>query len=1200
MVEMRERSSQNMKISGIICLGITSFCVLALDFTPGNREAMLESARLRAVVRDGRIIHLENRKTGKVYADRAFEEKSVTAGMGQMAGKGKKLSKLHFPWGEPSLGQHREIKQTDLYHYPDEKSAYSAVRKGNEIVISWKGLTDGKQLFDKEELSIHFSEDSRGALVFQGKGSSPDKGVFAVQIPLENITQESTFLLPTFGGLEYSGKGKSCLMSFHSTTLFYEAPVMICSVGKDTFSMWSEDNRFRTFFAFLTRNKKSCSFALEFENLIPFEQHSESVSNPIKLDVFEDSDWVAAARPYRDWYHKTFAKEIAIRDSGWANDIAVISDIPGNKKKLEQAASLLPPGRVLFHIWQARKAGFTKDVPDYTPYAGYPKQVASFHELGFKVMCYVCALCVTYGNDLWKRDKLETLVLTRRTTITNYNGSNAAFDENLVGNIVKSEKGKSPFASLKPGQLLYTDPLSGKWRVYYSNLIRKFNELTGTDANYQDTLGCAEDVGNGVIDGLSGAEGNAELARVLQKKVGVPMASEFGGAPIAFAVKWPLNFAQVWGGNAFRLSRIHRHRPLTPYLFGYRTWVPYLRVNSDFQKHLISAVSDALSGLGMFDCSKEIQNKEGFDGHLILRSQIFAQNGLEPYYPEKRYPENIRAMYQGKDGGIFQYYDDGKLQMMLSPEGKPLYGRANNVTEIRRSDLVLPGWPVWDEKGIYSLDPKKHYALFPMTSGSRPKLRVSKLEEGTALKLFYETGEFLYLEIGGKKKTGSVNVNVPEGFTQVICNDKYETIEPGENSFSGKLPLRLIFSSGKTTVQPLVRNINMTGGLQIGAPEVPKINRRLGSHAMYFVNYFNAKCLDQVLKVQKPDDAVEVYFQNLQGKYGNGSTVELLVNGKREAFFDCFTRNPAWKKGSAVPRNLWDRQLRKWTVPVGKFAGKNILVSLRVSNKNDNNADYQIVSIPVLVTAPVQTFREEIVKTPAPAPKSSVKPRPKGKISGVLIPEWNPKNVTSAGDHIFAYKPTSAGGVSYWGNIKIDPTKRYYLSGELRAAKKASIYLGVVEMDSKGRWIFGVHVNPVKNSLTRLSHPAEKGSKKLMVTDASAWQPGNLVAFNASEDLKDLPNMTLAGPVETIRKGGSDWTVMLKSPLKFNVESDTLVRQHRDMSTYSYLFAGTVDQSWKSFGGEIKWRPGATAFKYLIISQKPFEFRNLKLELYQP
>ena len=124
-----------MKKFGFLFLCLAGAGAFALDFKPGEREAVVESARLRAVVRDGRIVHLENRKTGAVYADRNLNEKSMLAGLGHMAGKGKELSRLHFPWGEPSVNQGIALGETDLYHYPCEKSTYSAVRNGDEVVV---------------------------------------------------------------------------------------------------------------------------------------------------------------------------------------------------------------------------------------------------------------------------------------------------------------------------------------------------------------------------------------------------------------------------------------------------------------------------------------------------------------------------------------------------------------------------------------------------------------------------------------------------------------------------------------------------------------------------------------------------------------------------------------------------------------------------------------------------------------------------------------------------------------------------------------------------------------------------------------------------------------------------------------------------------------------------------------------------------
>ncbi len=1181
------------------CLLVACSALSALEFKQQDREVVVTTKRLEATVKDGRIIHLKSRNNGRVFADKAFAEPSQTAGVGNMIGKLPELTRLHFPWGEPSVNKPIELKETDLYRHPTAKSELTVKKDGKGVVVTWKGLSDGKVEFPNDTLSIRFGEDDRGALTFLASGTTEVGGIFGIQVPVENITQESTFVLATFGGLDYPGKGRRGLMPFQSTTLFYEAPIMICMSGSDTFSMWSEDETFNAFYAYFTREHKSCSIALEFQTLIPFEQWKKAESKLLKLDVFEDSDWIEGARPYSDWYQKTFAKEIAIRDSNsWANKIAAIAEVSApSEKALAEAARMIPAENVLLHVWQARKEGFTTNLPDYTPKKSYPGSVELMHKHGFKVMCYVCALCATYQSPAWKRDNLDNFFLPRYSTIRRYKTGGKSFDENLVGNTV-NKSDKNPFEGMKPGKLYYGDPLSKGWRDYYTQLIKEFNDLTKTDANYQDTLGCTDDVGNGIIGGLSGAQGNAQLARDLQKKPGVPMSSEFGGAPIAFAVKWPLNYAQVWGGKKFRQERIHRHRPLTPFLFGkgYRTWVPTVAAPTDFEKNLVVATSDALSGLGMFYFADELQNNFGFAGHFVLRSQLFANKLLQPYYPQKRYPKNIRAMYQAKDGGIYQYYDDGHLQMMLDPNGKPVYGRLDQASELKHPTLTLPGWPIRDKDGIYSLNPQSPYALFPKDGAKMTKVCIMPLGKNEVLRFYYEADEFIYLEIGGEKgKNTTVTLEIPANIKEVICNDTWMPAK-SKMELSGTLPLRVVLATGKTTTPDAIRKIANGSGLQDGSPEkLPTNTRNVAGKKVYHVNYYNAKSLDYVMNVKGANDALSMLLMNEQKQYGNGSTVEFLINGKQVAFFDC---KPSKGKGKKKEKATFDTQLRKWTIPVGQFAGKNILVSVRVSNKDSNNADMQFISIPEVVQDSAQKFKTDIVdksnvSVSAPAPKVE---RISGKPFAEVVPTWNSKQITVTEGEI-NYKPTTAHGLIFASSSgTIEVGKRYFLGCEVRkdgGDKRDTFYLGVAQYDDKGKEIQGLHINVVPNTQTMLSHPAKAGSNKIMVMDASNWTAGCQVALGTS-----VPNRNMVGTVIDVKKNGGDWTVFLKSPLKVNIESDSPVQLHRATGTHLYVSVYRPTDKFAPIGKEIKWWLGAVKYKVLMLSKQPVAVKNLKLELY--
>jgi hypothetical protein len=77
----------------------------------------------------------------------------------------------------------------------------------------------------------------------------------------------------------------------------------------------------------------------------------------------------------------------------------------------------------------------------------------------------------------------------------------------------------------------------------------------------------------------------------------------------------------------------------------------------------------------------------------------------------------------------------------------------------------------------------------------------------------------------------------------------------------------------------------------------------------------------------------------------------LHVNGLETAKFDCKTGG-----------KIMDTQLRKWRVPLGKFKGQHVLISIRADNKSSSVRDQQYVSLPRPVQDKAQNFVEQVLQ----------------------------------------------------------------------------------------------------------------------------------------------------------------------------------------------------------------------------------------------
>ena len=1177
-----------------LLLSVSAATLSAFEFQQQKDTLIFRTKRSEIKIRNARIISVKNLKSNVVFADTKLPCASKSAGIGNMKDRAKEMSKLHFPWGEPTMGQQRPaIKKTQLYrfpHIPHEKSKLTVKNSGKSVKAVWKGLSDSVNFFADDSIELNISEDKNGALEIRSIASTKDKGVFGIQIPIENLNGEGCFVLPSFGGLRYKASGKPALIGFQDTGLFYEAKFMAYELKNSSLGYWYEDPKFGPYFIMFGRGEKASSFAIEVNNIMPFEARNAISTPPLKIDTFDNADWVAAATPYRNWYRKTFAADLAKRDSiKWANNIYAISDGGvGNDTTLNAIKKFMKPENVLLHVWQARKLGFTTNIPDYTLRDAYPGEVARAHKHGFKVMCYVCSLCAVYKSPQWEKDNVGDFFLTRKNNISNYHGSKNVFDENLMGTLTAA-KGKDQFGHLKKGAFLYGDPLSKGWRNYFVNIVKTLNSTSGTDANYQDTLGCTSENGNGIVEGLAGAQGNSALARDLAKAMpNTPMASEFGPEPIAFAIKWPLNYPQVWGNKKFRTYRMHNQVPLSVYLFGYRTWIPTINAGDDFHKHLLVACSDGSGGLGMFSAYPGMNIKSGYADHMVWRSKIYADNKLEPYFPSNRYPENINAMYKGADGGIFKYYDDGNLQIMFDPKGKPLYGRVDGLASVNVKGLTLPGWPCYDKDGIYGLNPKNYYALFPADS-TPAEITFGKLPAGVMLRYYYATYNYAYAQFNGKGKI-KLNINYPARFKEMYVND----VKVSGKTIEAELPVRIFLTDGKTFTAKRTLRVANSNGLQSGKSEaLHQLKRHYAGQILHYLHGFNSVVMDSVFEVKNADDAVELYAKNEQQKYGNGTILTVLVNGVEKAKLDCCS-SAATRDRNRKSAPVWDTKLRKWTIPLGEYKGKKVLFSVKVDNKASNNADMQFVSTPQMVKQAEQKFVETF-------PNGANPPKAQGK-HVVVRPEGTPVSVKNyslpgkgAQGIIFEKPVKGLNSVSIPGLFTIDPNSRYVLSAKVRntADKKSTFYLGVIQYDKNTRQIYGSHINRLADSTSKLSHTAKAGAKKLMVFDASAWRVGGYVGIGP------VPSRQQVGPIVNIEQYGGDWGVFLKNPLKKEIPAETEVGEHFPMSTHKYLYTGRLPNDFTEIGGEIKWWPGATKFQIIFFGNSATEVKDIKLEIYK-
>ena len=160
--------------------------------------------------------------------------------------------------------------------------------------------------------------------------------------------------------------------------------------------------------------------------------------------------------------------------------------------------------------------------------------------------------------------------------------------------------------------------------------------------------------------------------------------------------------------------------------------------------------------------------------------------------------------------------------------------------------------------------------------------------------------------------------------------------------------------------------------------------------------------------------------------------------------------------------------------------------------------------------------------------------------------------------------------------IKLDKNATYTFSGEIRRAPgtpEAPYLIGFFAYDKNRRLISPQNMAYVKGTQTELVETAVYKSKTLKVKDASKWQKGSwfFVAFDAKDDLSDLPNFNLsANGISDIKKVEDGWLVTLAKPLIRGWVEETKVRVHFPGSWHHYTGTGKTKENWVKFGRKFK------------------------------
>ncbi len=385
-------------------------------------------------------------------------------------------------------------------------------------------------------LFIHIDTDT-GDLLIRQAGFSETGGIERIMWGFANLSETAVDVIaPVTGGQIIVNPDR-----YHYPRK-WETPLAILQGQRGGIFVHSDDRQFR-FKSLEYESEGGNDFALNFWEVphAPFEQVKQITTATWRLNAYQ-GNWQVPALLYRQWMHEALQPSDRVKMPAWVNDIEVViyhSNIDLNI--LAPLSRLVDPEKTLIFLHEWRHGGHDNDLPNYTPDAIKPEFadfVKEAHRYGFKIMAHVNMIGVSEYHPLY-----------------------AKFEKYQV---------RDPYTGKKTGwywEIRHTNlgshatinPASSEYRKMFVSTLKDLWERYRVDAFYLDISSPIYNDKNGLIDGLTYAEGNILLHQEIREAIpGIVLGGE-GLNDVTFIHE---SFAK-----RFRIPATEIPHPISSFLF---------------------------------------------------------------------------------------------------------------------------------------------------------------------------------------------------------------------------------------------------------------------------------------------------------------------------------------------------------------------------------------------------------------------------------------------------------------------------------------------------------------------------------------------------------------------------------------------------------------------------------------------------------
>lgn len=509
-----------------VCIVILQFVLVAAGLAntlmlSEDGEVFAETDRYRASFKDGVLMHFHNKLTAETYT---LPPEGTSNGWSGLS--------IQHKEGEDD---HSELID-DTWEVETKRLAPLSVE-----VAYYSDYSDYRPdyRFDKT-VQIRISIDAATRdLVIQQHGIS--KHIISIMWGCGYLNrQQIEVILPAGGGeiIDASSEiGKRGFRHFEYPGR-WEAQLAILQGRDGGFFVRSTDTTFRFKAAYHVPSDQHFGMNFKTHNPAPFRDKHEITSVEWRLNTYR-GDWQVPARIYRDWMENAFQpKQLPT----WVKDLELVIYAPYNPLDpsiLPLLAEHVNPSTTLLYLI-AWARGLE---PDYPPVPEFGDYLKAAHSYGFRVMPRITFHGCSPNSPLYPVFEKYQLRHPTRGHKGGFQLDNPTYDY--------------PTA--------FISPASKQFRKYVVEQMKTLYETYPIDALHLDINTSVTNDANGLIDGLTAAEGNVLLHQEFAEAMpGIVL----GGENVHEVTFFNTNLAQRW---SYHNKQPH---PISSFLFS--TWtIPY-------------------------------------------------------------------------------------------------------------------------------------------------------------------------------------------------------------------------------------------------------------------------------------------------------------------------------------------------------------------------------------------------------------------------------------------------------------------------------------------------------------------------------------------------------------------------------------------------------------------------------------------------